>query len=276
MLFDSMGVIGRGFVGEAQYRVWIEHVKEMRAYDLVKERCTHTLVETSKSEVVFLCLPTPMVDAEAGKFNPDLTTIRGVLEQLDEINCRSLIVIKSTVPVGFTEESQLKHPNLSICHSPEFLTARCHVADAHTPSRNIVGHTSGNKNAAAFFRDKLRVRFPGVPGFLFTSGESELVKLACNAFFSMKVNYFNSIYNFAKMAKLDWDRVTMGMLTDGRIAHAHTKVPGPDGRQGFGGTCLPKDLANFIDCIERLNLNPGVLQAVFDSNLLQRGGVTNF
>lgn len=92
-------------------------------------------------------------------------------------------------------------------------------------------------------------RFPGVPLYMMTSDESEAVKLFTNGFFAVKIAFFNEVRALADKLGLDWERVLGGVLSDGRISHNHTQVPGPDGQRGFGGACLPKDLANLIQCL---------------------------
>ena len=82
-----------------------------------------------------------------------------------------------------------------------------------------------------------------------TSDESEFVKLMQNAFSAIKIAAFNEFRSFADYQKLDWERCLAALLAGGWINPAHTNVPGPDGRRGFGGACLPKDLANLIECM---------------------------
>ena len=79
-----------------------------------------------------------------------------------------------------------------------------------------------------------------------TSTESELTKLVVNGFFATKVTFFNAARAVCEATGCDWEHVLEGVMSDGRIAHAHTRVPGPDGRPGYGGACLPKDLLNLI------------------------------
>lgn len=268
----KIGIIGNGFVGNAQARTWVEHVDEVRIYDLVPERRTHSLEAVMECDFVFVCVPTPMKSPDDP--TPDLATIDAVLAGLDDrphAEEGPIVVIKSTVPVGYTRRSQERWPSLTLVHSPEFLTARCAVIDAHMPTRNIVGFPPGRGSDGECLRAMLRRRFKAVPCYLYSSDESELVKLACNSFFALKVNFFNSIYNYARISAMDWDRIEVGVLSDGRIAHSHTRVPGPDGRLGFGGECLPKDLANLVGCLEEANVSAAVLRQVFHTNAMHRG-----
>jgi UDPglucose 6-dehydrogenase len=167
---------------------------------------------------------------------------------------------------------------LSILHSPEFLTQRCAHVDFQCPARNIIGvpgwpHVTPAMESVALALGTLyRTRFPGVPCLLMQSDESELVKLAQNAFFATKVAFFNLVYELAQAKGLSFENVRAGMLSDGRIAHAHTAVPGPSGELGFGGACLPKDTANLETLLREAQQwhAAGLLEAVLEFNALQR------
>ena len=80
-----------------------------------------------------------------------------------------------------------------------------------------------------------------------------MAKLVCNSFFAVKVAFFNEIREWADAEGVDWEALMQAVLSDGRIAHSHTQVPGPDGKRGFGGACLPKDLSNTIMLMEDAN-----------------------
>ncbi len=96
---------------------------------------------------------------------------------------------------------------------------------------------------------------------LMSSDESEMVKLMTNSFFAVKVAFFNECRCLADKLKMRWEDVVKGVLSDGRISHSHTKVPGPDGRFGFGGACLPKDLSMLCQTITDNHLSALVMSA---------------
>jgi UDP-glucose 6-dehydrogenase len=92
-----------------------------------------------------------------------------------------------------------------------------------------------------------------------TSDESEFVKLMQNAFSAVKISFFNEMWRFANAKELDWERCLTALLAGGWVNPMHTSVPGPDGRRGFGGACLPKDLANLIQCMYDVGITgPGL------------------
>lgn len=263
----KLGIIGGGTVGRATARCFLEHIEEVRVYDVMRERRTHNVNDVLECDLVFVCLPTPQ---KTGSLECDLSAVEEFFRAVCACN-EVLYVLRSTVPVGTTSRlaKQYRLPNL--VHSPEFLTARCAITDAMTPARNIVGYPdfvpTPENTAVNPLRDLYASRFPGVPTFEMLSDESEVVKLGLNSFFAVKVAYFNELRDFCDARGLNWERVRAGILSDGRIAHAHTQVPGPDGRYGFGGTCLPKDLANLIDCIEMAaGVAAPVMRAVLERN----------
>ena len=263
----KIGIVGNGVVGSACARSYLEHVDEVRVYDVMKERRTHELNSVLECDLIFICLPTPL--KEDGGL--DLSPI--------ECYCRYVkggrynLVLRSTVPIGTTRRlrKQFELPNL--VHSPEFLTARCSFVDAQIPARNVIGYPEWehreSETGSVLFR-LYQDRFPGVRVFELSSDESEAVKLFQNSFFAVKVAFFNEVRLLADELDLNWNRVMEAVLADGRITHSHTRVPGPDGKYGFGGSCLPKDLKCLVDQLVCRELNPAVTLAAYSRNFDDR------
>jgi len=227
-----LGIVGGGVVGHATARCFVEH-HEVRVADSLKERATHGLGEVLDSDIVFLCLPTPAKE----KGGLDTRHVTAFFDALPPKKRDACFVLRSTVPVGTTAGLRLEYGLTNIVHSPEFLTARCSVLDAQIPSRNVVGGVWCKcKTELVSLYQK---RFPGIPVLVMDSGESEAVKLFQNAFFAVKVSFWNEVRSLADKLNLNWDHVLKGILADGRITPSHTLVPGPDGLRGFGGACLP-------------------------------------
>lgn len=280
-----IGVIGAGVVGQAVARSYLEHVAEVRCFDTVKERCTHTYANTLVSDIVFVCLPTPQrkdsLECDTSVLDDFLGSIR-VSGGSDSTN----LVIRSTVPIGYTRKAAQNHALLNLVHSPEFLTSRCATVDAQMPTRNIIGgahkewtgptdedteEVSIGQGEAQLIR-LYQERFPHVPVLVMSSDESEAVKLFQNSFFAVKVAVWNEFYCLADKLGLDWGTVRNAILADGRIHPSHTQVPGPDGKYGFGGACIRKDLANLIDAMDELGMRPtetlypNIMRAAYDRN----------
>lgn len=305
---QTVGVIGGGFVGKAVARGFLEHAKEVKVYDVDPARATHGHLETWLSDFVFICVPTPA--GPDGKPNCSIVTdaisaFEKLLPAWDATKLKPAVVIRSTVRPGFTAYMQRRLVTaarrnsqipVGVVHSPEFLTARCAHTDFATPARNIIGRVplrdftevtkadspgdggyngqeaeSASAQAAERLRKLYIHRFPGVPVQVMTSTESELTKIALNSFFAIKVDFFNTLKTICDAANANFDAVLGGMLSDGRVAHAHTKAPGPDGLPGFGGTCLPKDLLNLFTFAQKMNVRADVLFAAHAHNIFLRG-----
>lgn len=271
----TLGIVGGGVLGHAICRGFMEHA-ECRVFDVVREKSTHYhLADVATCDIVMIALPTPA--------NPDGTCntlhIEDFLRTAQHEGWwkpESCYVIRSTVPIGFTQrEAEKREFKLPLLHSPEFLTARCAVADFQTPARNIIGtpqlgtdrnpiHIAGFSSAKITLFELYTKRFPGVQVHSMPSNASELVKLACNTFFGAKVQLFNLFAETAKAAGVDWETVRAGIMSDGRIAHAHTQVTFDP--PGFGGSCLPKDLADLYHSATGLGVDAELLREVLERN----------
>ena len=135
---SSIGIIGNGFVGNAIVHAF-DSEYDVKVYDTDSSRANASIEETINQDIVFICVPTPMIDVEGGDCN--LSIVENVFNTINKLNARkdNIFVIKSTVPIGTTKKLQEKHKNLLIVHSPEFLTAKNAKMDFITASRHIVG-----------------------------------------------------------------------------------------------------------------------------------------
>jgi len=249
----TLGVVGNGVLGQAMVRGMVEHVKEVRIFDIDEARRTHTQDEVYDCDWVFLCLPTPPTDEGRCDTSALVKWFDWIIETKRGREHLPFMAIRSTINFGFTTQmaTKLKEEGFPprVVHWPEFLTARCSVIDFHTPSRQICGIPLELPDCRATqlaWAVMMAERFPGCPLLDMTSAESEITKLSMNSFFATKVTFFNGIKLLCDELGLDYQKVRGGMLTDGRVAHSHTQVPGPDRKHGFGGTCLPKDLLNLM------------------------------
>lgn len=250
----KIGIVGRGVVGEATAKAYRDHVAEVRCYDVDNKKVTHTFEQTLQSDLIFVCLPTPQA-AVMGRRDCDISIVESFFSRVHR--SQRHFVLRSTVPIGFTESMKKKYDLPQIVHSPEFLTARTAEHDAENPSINLIGETnrtSCQSYAGNLLFELYQLRFPDVPCYTLYASETEAVKLFLNGFFAVKIAYFNEIKKLSDRHSLSWDDVKNTMLAEGRINPNHTEVPGPDGMPGFGGACLPKDLNSLISQIEELGL----------------------
>lgn len=258
----SIGVIGNGFVGSAIVKGFLQY-NDVKVYDANESKASHSLIDTIKQDIVFVCLPTPMFK---DTLECDISYITNFFNTIITLsyNPNTIFVIKSTVPIGTTEDLCKKFNPIKIIHSPEFLTARTALIDFITPSRNVIGGKS--ENGTDLVKELYEYRFPGVKCFLMSSHESEFIKYFTNTFFATKVSFFNEMFLLVEKLGLNWNTILEGVMSDGRIGISHYQVPGHDGDFGFGGTCFPKDINAFIKTFEKNEINPIVLKSVWKRN----------
>lgn len=255
----QVGIIGNGFVGNAIYQNFKDRVLT-KVYDVKEERRLNHLQETIDSDIVFVCLPTPMMSD--GKC--DLSFIEEFFSKVNPSkNFDPLFVIKSTVPIGTTTNLCRKRDDLRIVHNPEFLTAVNAVEDFRNSDRNIIG---GYQPWCLTLRDFYNEHFPYVTTQIVKSNESETIKYFCNSFLASKVAFFNNLYEICEKLGMNFDSVKDGVTSDSRIGISHTKVPGPDGLMGFGGYCFPKDINALINTLKENEIDASLFIKVWEYN----------
>ena len=252
----KVGVIGNGFVGEAQAFAF-SLSNDVLIYDVDPARTFNTLEEVHTADYVFVCVPTPM--------HKDGTQDLSIIEEVfTHSKAEPIYIIKSTVKPGTTESLRKKYPHLNIVFSPEFLTERIAKLDMMMQARIIFG---GPKELTEKVEELYRGRFMNRHFIHTDSTTAEYIKYMNNCFFATKVSLLNEYYRLAKELDIDWETAMHGFAADGRVGDSHMHVPGPDGKLGFGGACFPKDINAFIELGNENNLNMNVLEAAWKTNL---------
>jgi UDPglucose 6-dehydrogenase len=257
----KIGIIGQGFVGTAVNEGLKQHF-QTETYDIAKDSTCKSIDELAiKSDVIFVCLPTPM--KENGECY--LGILEEVINDLNTTNrnrCKT-IVIKSTIPPGTTEKWNKKYKYIQIVFNPEFLTEANSIEDFKNQNRIIVG---GPRPASTKVKRIFDKAFPKVKIIKTGSTTAEMVKYFTNSFLAMKVSFANEMFQICESLNIDHDKVTEYVKYDERIGKSHLNVPGPDGDFGYGGHCFPKDVRALIRLACDLGLGPKMLQATDNKN----------
>jgi UDPglucose 6-dehydrogenase len=267
----KVGIIGRGFVGGAMYENF-KDCFEVAVWDSVEEKRTLNSFESfvDWSDIIFVCVPTPM--KENGEC--DTSIVKDVVAKIANLDRRKYVVIKSTVTPGTTEELAERH-NMVIGFNPEFLTEANSYNDfRHQPLIILGADDTGLGTVMAQLYYEFNTKVDNVAHVIQRSTkEAELFKYLANCFLATKVIFANEFKKLCDKVSVDYGRIAEIAVLDKRLGHTHWRVPGPDGKLGFGGSCFPKDTSALINYADSYGSTLWLLtEATYINDEIRDGG----
>ncbi len=247
----SVGIVGGGAVGKAV----AAHYGKVKVYD--KYRDSNSIEEVSSSDYIFVAVPTPYNGTQ------DLTEMDDAVANIASHLVKpekQVIIIKSTIIPGTTENYQTKYPHVNFIFSPEFLTEKTAIEDFARPDKQLVGYTEKTKNLA---QAVLKI-LPQAPyQKIVPASVAEMAKYAINLYYAFKVIFANNIYDLCEKLGIEYDTVREGLGADSRVQkdNGHFDVLHA-GYRGYAGKCLPKDAKTLVWLGKKLNLDLRFLEQV--------------
>ena len=247
----NIGVIGTGFVGSAInafLNKWSDH--HVFTYDIKDGIPADEGYQgiVMKCKMIYLCLPTPM-NAE-GRCHIEI--VENALRLLDHhaslANKMPIVLIKSTMVPGTSQRLQSLFNSLILVTNPEFLTERTAYNDFKNASRHVLGIIDPENNPIKSILANYHTELWGHAECLFvTPTEAELIKYVTNSYFTVKVTFANHMYQLCQTLGIEYEQwIKNAIHADPRLGENHWRVPGPDGKLGYSGSCFCKDLSGMI------------------------------
>lgn len=263
----TIGIIGNGFVGKATTLFKCSKINIL-VYD-IKIQLTVPIGITLKdvvkrSDIVMICVPTPMKPTGESDTSIVEKCIAQVREHETNLGKKISIVVRSTVPVGFCQKN-------GVNHMPEFLTEDNWEADFRKCATWVVGIDNNDTHIKKYI--KFIINNAKLAGNILSDtirfvspNTSEFVKYGKNCFLAVKLSLCNEYYKFCKNTGIEYDQAIALIGEDERIGIKYTRVPGTDGECGWSGTCLPKDTLSFVHQLHNTNTPSYIIEAAITRN----------
>jgi UDPglucose 6-dehydrogenase len=246
-------IAGHGFVGKAVANT----LKDYHIIHIVDPKINDSVASDYKyAEGIIICVGTPsdaVGDCDIGQ----------IVAVMNTVPVQVPVLIKSTIPPDYLKKILKLYPDHSICYSPEFLRAATANEDFLNQTYMILGGT----DPFEIWDRTFRIALPKLKTiFHCTIAEASMTKYAINTFLSVKVTFFNQLFDMCRANNIDFNTVTSLLKLDDRIGSSHTQVPGSDGSRGFGGACFPKDTNAFVHFADRSTISHTLVESAIKYN----------
>lgn len=238
--------------------------------NLLLTATTDSISAYSKADYVIIAVPTNY-DDRGGEL--DTSIIDSIINQVIQLNKSAVIVIKSTVPIGYTKAAQMRAKSNTILFCPEFLRETFALYDNLYPSRIVVGvdmndnHKVTSANTFISLLKESAIK-ENIATMLMGTTEAEAVKLFSNTYLALRVCFFNELDTYAEMLGLNTSHIISGVCLDPRIGMEYNNPS-----FGYGGYCLPKDTKQLLKCYT--GIPQKIISAVVESNELRKQYITD-
>jgi UDPglucose 6-dehydrogenase len=252
----KIGIIGLGVVGSSLLSSF--QLKKLSVIFYDKYKLIGNIESIFFSDIVFLCLPT-LFNEEKKEY--DKSSIYEICDELEKNNYGGIVVLKSTVEPSTTDNLAIKY-NLKFIFNPEFLTSATAFEDFHNQKHIVLGKSKNiNIDDMDILTTFYKSNYPDAEISITSAINSESMKIFCNSFYAVKIQFFNEIYLLTQKNNSDYNEILSLMFKNGWINKMHTKVPGPDGKLSYGGACFPKDTNALLNHMIRNNSDCAILNA---------------
>lgn len=250
----KIGIIGVGAVGSANKEGFEYLGHDISVHDT---KLSTSINDVSKTEINFLCLPTP--SADDGQC--DTTISESVINELADIGYKGIIAIRSTSVPGFTQRMIDTHKNLAICFVPEFLRERCASDDfIHNHKLLAVGtHDIWVYRKVVKAHGNLPEHTEHI-----TPTEAEVLKYFNNVYASLRVTFANVMYEICEKLNCDYTTIKNTYIKTGKAVDMYLDVT--DSLRGYGGMCLPKDTKALAQLMKQLDIDLKLIEAIDQDN----------
>ena len=264
----NIGIIGWGYVGKATGEGFKKSSKnKVLWYDKYQNSPVSLDTLIKESEFIFVCVPTPLIRNYSGL---SMKIVDSVVKQVAPKigGTKKILIIKSTILPGKTNEYSKRYRKTNFAMNPEFLTQENSKKDFLKPFRTIIGASS--KKVGKEIKKLYETILPKDQKYYLTdTTTAEVAKLMSNLILASKVLLANEFYDLSRVVGADYETVKKAVEADPRVG-SHLGTPGPDGQRGFGGACFPKDMVGILSLARKRKVDMSALEAIWEKNLKLR------